>query len=154
MAERTKWTPEMVERLRELYNRNWTPLEIAQEMGLPFEVVKSKISNEKTKEKKAEKGFTFKLEPDTAPAEEPEPDTPPCSATEFPEQELTEELLTKAEAAAIADFIEFFLFDAIRKDTETDNIKWLICIVRAFDKLCAFSGYKPGSGPDSEEAEE
>lgn len=150
MAERTKWTPEMVERLRELYNRNWTPLEIAQEMGLPFEVVKSKISNEKTKEKKAEKGFTFKLEPDAAPAEEPQPDTPTCSATEFPEQELTEELLTKAEAWAIADFIEFWILEAIRKADGLSSV-WLFNLVRAFDKLCAYSGYKPGAF-DSEEA--
>ena len=73
---------------------------------------------------------------------------------EFQEQELTEELLTKAEAAAIADFIEFYIFDAIRKDPEADNIFWLVGIVRALDKLCAYSGYKLGSGPESEEAEE
>lgn len=152
MAERTKWTPEMVERLRELYNRNWTPLEIAQEMGLPFEVVKSKINNERTAAKKAEKGFTFKLEPDAAPAENPEPNTPPCSATEFPEQELTEELLTKAEAWAIADFIEFWILDAIRKADGLNSV-WLFSLVRAFDKLCAFSGYKTGKYVIEEAAE-
>ena len=151
MAERLKWTPEMVERLHDLRARNWTVLEIAQEMGLPFEVVKSKINNERTAAKKAEKGFTFKLEPDAAPAEEPEPDTPPCSATEFPEQELTEELLTKAEAASVADFIYFYLFDAIRKDSETDNMFWLVGIIHAFDKLCAYSGYKIGSGAPEED---
>jgi len=140
MATKTKWTPEMVSRLHELRDRNWTVLEIAQEMGLPFEVVQGRINREKSGKLDA--------------VDAVKTDTPPFSGTEFPEQELTEELLTKAEAAAIADFIEFFLFDAIRKDTETDNIKWLICIVRAFDKLCAFSGYKPGSVPDSEEAEE
>ena len=31
---RAKWTPEMLDRLHELRNRNFTPLEIAQDMGL------------------------------------------------------------------------------------------------------------------------
>lgn len=144
MAERTKWTPEMVERLHDLYNRNWTPLEIAQEMGLPFEVVKSKIGNEKTKAKKAEKGFTFKLNP------EPEPNTPPFSEPETTAPEQPEPLLTKAEAASIADFIDFYLFDAIRADKDADNTLWLVNIVRALDKLCAYSGYKLGDEPDKE----
>jgi len=145
MAERTKWTPEMVERLHDLYNRNWTPLEIAQEMGLPFEVVKSKIGNEKTKAKKAEKGFTFKLNP------EPEPNTHPFSEPETTAPEQSEPLLTKAEAASIADFIDFYLFDAIRADKDADNTLWLVNIVRALDKLCAYSGYKLGGEPDKEE---
>ena len=76
---------------------------------------------------------------------------PPFSGTEFPEQELTEELLTKAEAAAIADFIDFYLFDAIRADKDADNTLWLVNIVRALDKLCAYSGYKLGGEPDKEE---
>ena len=46
MATRTKWTPEMVDRLHELRRRNFTMLEIAQDMGLDFDVVKSKIKNE------------------------------------------------------------------------------------------------------------
>lgn len=137
MAERTKWTPEMVERLHDLYNRNWTPLEIAQEMGLPFEVVKSKIGNEKTKAKKAEKGFTFKINP------EPEPNTPPFSEPETTAPEQPEPLLTKAEAASIADFIEFWILDAIRKSEGVSTV-WLFNLVRAFDKLCTFSGYKTG----------
>lgn len=151
MAERTKWTPEMVDRLHELWNRNWTPLEIAQEMGLPFEVIKSKISNEKTKAKKAEKGFTFKLNPEPDPTEEPEPNTPPFSEPETTATEQPEPLLTKAEAASIADFIDFYLFDAIRADKDADNTLWLVNIVRALDKLCAYSGYKLGGEPDKEE---
>ena len=134
MAERTKWTPEMVDRLRELRNQNWTVLEIAQEMGLPFEVVQGRINRERS----------GKLEI----ADIPQPDAPPFSETETTEKDP---LLTKEEAAAIADFIEFYIFDAIRKDPEADNIFWLIGVVRALDKLCAYSGYKLGSGSDSEE---
>jgi len=139
MATKTKWTPEMVSRLHELRDRNWTVLEIAQEMGLPFEVVQGRINRERS----------GKLEI----ADVPQPDTPPpFSGMEFQEQELTEELLTKAEAWAIADFIEFWILDAIRKADGLSSV-WLFNLVRAFDKLCAYSGYKPGAF-DSEEAEE
>ena len=72
---RTVWTQEMLDRLHELRDRNWTVLEIAQEMGLPFEVVKSRISNEQNAAKKKQK--TFKLDPAPAPepkAAEPAPD--------------------------------------------------------------------------------
>lgn len=134
MATKTKWTQEMVSRLHELRDRNWTVLEIAQEMGLPFEVVQGRINRERS----------GKLEI----ADVPQPDTPPFSETEATEKDP---LLTKEEAAAIADFIEFYIFDAIRKDPEADNIFWLIGVVRALDKLCAYSGYKLGSGSDSEE---
>lgn len=62
---RTVWTQEMLDRLHELRDRNWTVLEIAQEMGLPFEVVKSRISNEQNAAKKKQKAF--KLDPTPAP---------------------------------------------------------------------------------------
>lgn len=136
MATKTKWTPEMVSRLHELRDRNWTVLEIAQEMGLPFEVVQGRINREKSGKLDA--------------AEAVKPDAPPFSGMEFQEQELTEELLTKAEAWAIADFIEFWILDAIRKADGLSSV-WLFNLVRAFDKLCAYSGYKPGAF-DSEEA--
>lgn len=66
-SNRTTWTPDMLARLHELRDRNFTVLEIAQEMGLPFEVVKSRISNEQNAAKK--KQNAFKLDP--APAPEP-----------------------------------------------------------------------------------
>lgn len=46
-TQRTKWTPEMESRLAELRARNFTVLEIAQDMGLDFDVVQRKIWNKK-----------------------------------------------------------------------------------------------------------
>ena len=131
MAERLKWTPEMIDRLHDLRARNWTVLEIAQDMGIPFKSVQGRINREKLK----------KLPAQILPEPVVETTAPPP----------TEELLTKAEAASVADFIDFYLFDAIRKDSETDNMFWLVGIIHAFDKLCAYSGYKIGTGAPEED---
>lgn len=48
MANRTKWTHDMIVRLHELRARNFTVLEIAQDMGLDFSVVQSRINYEKS----------------------------------------------------------------------------------------------------------
>lgn len=47
--------------------------------------------------------------------------------------------LTRAEAAAVAQMIEFNLFDSIRNDTEIDNLQWLAAMVHAWEKLDAAS---------------
>lgn len=49
--------------------------------------------------------------------------------------------LTKAEAMAVANHIDSTLFQSIRDDTEIDSMTWLRNIVRAYEKLCAYSGY-------------
>ena len=49
--------------------------------------------------------------------------------------------LTKAEAMAVANHIDSTLFQAIRDDTDIDSMTWLRNIVRAYEKLCAYSGY-------------
>ena len=49
--------------------------------------------------------------------------------------------LTKKEAYALADFIDFALYDRIRNDTDIDSMEWLKSIVHAYEKLCEFSGY-------------
>lgn len=50
--------------------------------------------------------------------------------------------LTKDEAYAVASFIDSYLIDMIRNDTDIDNVGWLINMVTAYQKLCAFSGYE------------
>lgn len=45
--------------------------------------------------------------------------------------------LTRAEAAAVAQIIEFNLFESIRNDPDVDNIQWLISVVHAYEKLTA-----------------
>lgn len=47
--------------------------------------------------------------------------------------------LTRAEAAAVAQMIEFNLFDSIRNDTKIDNMRWLAAMVHAWEKLDAAS---------------
>ena len=74
---RTKWTPEMIDRLHELRARNFTVLEIAEDMGLEFDVVKSKIKNENAaknpKPKKPRERFKLAETPE---APQPQPEKP------------------------------------------------------------------------------
>ena len=44
-------------------------------------------------------------------------------------------ILTKAEAAAVAQRVEMDLFEAIRNDGELNDMKWLSAMVHAYDKL-------------------
>ena len=61
--------------------------------------------------------------------------------------------LTKAEAFAIANFIDAYLFTTIRKDEEADNIWWLKDVLDGYEKLCRFSNYDkvPNDGERGEE---
>ena len=43
--------------------------------------------------------------------------------------------LTQSQCKNIAEFIEFHIFDAIRNDTDLDNINWLVDMVEAYKKL-------------------
>ena len=49
--------------------------------------------------------------------------------------------LTKNEAFAIAQHIDFTLFDTIRTDTDIASMTWLRNIIHAYEKLCEYSGY-------------
>ena len=49
--------------------------------------------------------------------------------------------LTKDEAFAVANLIDFALFERIRNDTDIDSMEWLINVVHAYEKLCTYSGY-------------
>ena len=49
--------------------------------------------------------------------------------------------ITKDEAYAVANIIDFNLIDIIRNDTDIDSIKWLRNVIHAYEKLCAYSGY-------------
>ena len=49
--------------------------------------------------------------------------------------------LTKDEAYAVASFIDSDLIEMIRRDTDIDSLGWVINMVTAYQKLCAFSGY-------------
>ena len=51
------------------------------------------------------------------------------------------EMLTKIEAYAVADLINLTLFETIRNNPEIDNMRWLINLVHAYEKLCEQSGY-------------
>ena len=131
MAERLKWTPEMLERLHELRARNWTVLEIAQDMGIPFELVQGRINREKIKEKNGE------------------------PIVDEPKEPQTGDLLTVEEAFSLAELIDLRLFDIIRQDEELDNIRWLRNIVFAYEKLRRYSGYPrdPACGEEEQNAE-
>ena len=48
--------------------------------------------------------------------------------------------LTKDEAYAIAEFIDFNIFDAIRNDTDWDSFQNLRNLI--YEKCCAVSGYR------------
>lgn len=58
--------------------------------------------------------------------------------------------LTKDEAYAIANHIDFTLIDTIRNDTDIDSVQWLRNIVHGYEKLCEYSGYV-GLTEDGEE---
>ena len=49
--------------------------------------------------------------------------------------------LTKNEAYAVADFIDYALYDRIRNDVDIDSMEWLKNIVHAYEKLSKYSGY-------------
>ena len=83
---RTKWTPEMLDRLHELRARNFTPLEIAQDMGLTFEAVQNRIKYEsalktgqKPKPKKPRERFKLAETP-----EQPQPQKPASDPVNHP----------------------------------------------------------------------
>lgn len=81
-TNKIKWTPEMLDRFHELRARNYTVLEIAENMGLRFEVVQGKVNRERTAEK-ADKKAVFRLEPEeTAPGKTP---PPTAEATQAPD---------------------------------------------------------------------
>ena len=69
-TQRTKWTPEMESRLAELRARNFTVLEIAQDMGLDFDVVQRKIWNKKYHYKDQTGAKPEPKESKTVPAED------------------------------------------------------------------------------------
>lgn len=45
--------------------------------------------------------------------------------------------ITKSEAYSLRDFIENYLFDAIRNDVEIDNMEWLNNIMSVYKKCKA-----------------
>ena len=59
--------------------------------------------------------------------------------------------LTKDEAFALAEQIDFTLFDRIRNDTDIDSMYWLRNITNAYEKLCEYSGYVGLTEPDKED---
>ena len=49
--------------------------------------------------------------------------------------------LTKNEAYSVAELIDLYLMQFIRDDTDTENMRWLCNMTRAYEKLCEYSGY-------------
>ena len=49
--------------------------------------------------------------------------------------------LTEDEAFAIAEFIDFNLFVAIRNDTDWDSVQSLRNLIHGYEKCCAFGNY-------------
>ena len=49
--------------------------------------------------------------------------------------------LTKDEAYAVANFIDTWLFQAIRDDADIDSMTWLRNLIHAYEKMCKDSGY-------------
>ena len=49
--------------------------------------------------------------------------------------------LTKDEAYAVAGFIDTYIFDAIRNDTDWDSFQNLRNLIHAYEKCCKLSGY-------------
>ena len=49
--------------------------------------------------------------------------------------------ITNDEAYAIAQFIDWNLFDAIRKDEDWDSVHNLRNLIHGYEKLCKVSGY-------------
>lgn len=62
--------------------------------------------------------------------------------------------LTKNEAYAVAEFIDFNIFNAIRNDPDWDSMYALRNLIHAYEKCCILSGYigvtdtKPGEDDD------
>lgn len=50
--------------------------------------------------------------------------------------------LTKDEAYAVAEFIDSFIFDAIRSDLDWDSFQYLRNLVHAYEKCKVKSGYE------------
>lgn len=50
--------------------------------------------------------------------------------------------LTKAEAYAVAEMIEFNIFEYIRNDTDFDSVACLANILSAYRKSCEYSEYR------------
>lgn len=50
--------------------------------------------------------------------------------------------LTKDEAYAIANHIDFTLIQTIRDDTDIDSLQWLKNMIHGYEKLCDYSGYQ------------
>ena len=42
--------------------------------------------------------------------------------------------ITKDEAGALEEFIELYFFDAIRNDSDIDNMEWAKCMVSVWEK--------------------
>ena len=49
--------------------------------------------------------------------------------------------LTRNEAYAVAEFIDFNIFAAIRNDMDWDSVGALRNLIHAYEKCCALSGY-------------
>lgn len=49
--------------------------------------------------------------------------------------------LTKKEAYAIANHIDYTLIESIRNDPDCDSLTWLRNLIHGYEKLCEFSGY-------------
>ena len=43
--------------------------------------------------------------------------------------------LTESQFKNVADFIEMYIFGAIREDTDIDNIEWLLDMCKAYEVL-------------------
>ena len=61
--------------------------------------------------------------------------------------------LTKDEAFALAEHIDFTLYDRIRDDTDIDSMYWLRNMARAYEKLCEYGGYVGLTEQEKEEKE-
>lgn len=49
--------------------------------------------------------------------------------------------LTKGEAYAVAEFIDYNIFEALRNDTDWDSFQNLRNLVHAYEKCCEVSGF-------------
>lgn len=50
-------------------------------------------------------------------------------------------MLTKDEAYEVAEFIDTYVFDAIRNDPNWDSFQALRNLIHAYEKCCEISGY-------------
>lgn len=49
--------------------------------------------------------------------------------------------ITKDEAYAIAELIDFNLIEIVRNDTDIDSIRWLKSVIHGYEKMCEIGGY-------------